>query len=129
MLTQVQTFLDTLSPADDGEDDGDDGENEVDNDNSAVAEANSGTQIEVESGDGMSGTAQASAVLSAEDAKDVDDAEDTEEEWPEGLQNLSAEDWQKEANKVGMELKRFKQIVRKEHEQQEREKIKTARGE
>eukprot|EP01046_Picozoa_sp_COSAG06_P106948 COSAG06_NODE_53248_length_301_cov_0.757426_1_plen_72_part_00 len=51
------------------------------------------------------------------------------EEWLKELRNLSVADWQNEADKAGMELSKFKQLVKTEHAQQARERIEALRRE
>ena len=107
MLTQVQTFLDNLSPADDEDDDNtrDDGNASGDN----------------EVGPGLEGTGGENGNqdnTNRGDALSTESFDISDDEWPEALSQLSAEDWQDEANKAGMELQAFKRLVMKEHKMQ-----------
>eukprot|EP01043_Picozoa_sp_COSAG02_P017766 COSAG02_NODE_813_length_16901_cov_45.562135_8_plen_205_part_00 len=108
MLTQVQTFLDNLSPADDvNDDDTRDGDNASSENGSAP-----GAVAEVEGAGGENDDPDRNRLGSTSSTASVEYSED---DWPEGLRQLSAEDWQDEAKKAGMDLQEFKRIVMKEH--------------
>ena len=114
MLTQVQAFLDNLSPADDeNDDDTQDGDNA-----SSENESVPGAVAEAEGACGENGGPDRTSLASMSSTESVEYSED---DWPEGLRQLSAEDWQDEARKAGMDLKEFKRIVMKEHKIREKD--------
>jgi hypothetical protein len=112
MLTQVQTFLDNLSPAD-NEDEDDTGD---DDNASGGNEGSPGT----EGAGGKHADPDHTSHAEYDTPPSTDSVEYPDDEWPEGLRQLSAEDWQDEAKKAGMDLQAFKRLVMREHRMQSR---------